>query len=119
MIGRRRQRIEHLCRSYLTRKLSVIPEEYEMELTVPIHTTDVAAYIEGVGDRLFSIRPATAVYVSVFLEYVLRICETMEVGVDVCVPPAANVIERTRFDSDLGIMFVVIGAFCILLVHII
>lgn len=105
----RRRRIEQLCRSYLSQ--STAPE------TMPERPADVADYIEGVGDRLFSIRPATAVYVSVFLEYVLQICKTA--GVDACVPPAANVLEKTRFDSDLGIMFVVIGAFCILLVHII
>ena len=105
------RRIEHLCRSYLSQS-TVIPEECEMEFA---HTPDVADYITG--DHLFSIQPATAVYVAVFLEYVLQICKTA--GVDACVPPAANVLEKTCFDSDLGIMFVVIGAFCILLVHII
>lgn len=88
MSDQRRRAIEHLCRLYLNRQITLI-QECE-ELVVP-HCPD----IEAVGYILFNQRPANLVYVAVFLEYVLRVNESSD---QECLTSAVNVLEKTAFD---------------------
>ena len=100
MEWRRRGCIEKLCRAYLTRNLNL--ELADHDWPVP-DISDVANYIERIGDVVFS-EPANNGRVIAFLDFVLRISETA--GVEECIPPAVNVLVKSSFNpfKDEGVV---------------
>ena len=106
MEWRRRGCIEKLCQAYLTRNLGQNIELVEArDWPVPESGTisDVADYIERIGDIVFS-ESANNGLVVAFLDFVLRISET--VGVEECIPPTINVLVKSSFNpfKDEGVV---------------
>ena len=102
MEWRRRGCIEKLCRAYLTRSSDL--ELADHDWPVPTYCiSDVADYIERIGDIVFS-EPANNGRVIAFLDFVLRISET--VGVEECIPPTINVLVKSSFNpfKDEGVV---------------
>ena len=108
----RREKIEYLCKRFLTRECTAGFTTYhlydyimESLLNDPYYNigSDVGGNIEKIGDLLFNSKPGTLLYVFTFLEfvcgaYVMPYCD--DVPTDTIVTAAANVIERTNFEFE-------------------
>ena len=113
MTTSRRRTIEDLCRSFLSRQNVIIEETREIYKSMlrPLvpdsqPSTDIANFIEGVGDELFNSRPADMAYICIFLEFVCEIYDKVDdVNMDQLTILAANVIERTNFESESKSLF--------------
>ena len=113
MTTSRRKTIEDLCRLFLSRQNVTIEETREIykNMLRPLvpdsqPSTDIANFIEGVGDELFNSRPADMPYICIFLEFVCEIYGKVDgVTMDQLTISAANVLERTNFESESKSLF--------------
>ena len=119
----RRRAIEHFCRLFLNDSSAEIQacRSIYRDLVIPIvpdplPSTDIASFIKGVGDELFNSRPASMVYIMVFLEFVYQVYSKMDIVCkDQIVMSSANVIEKTTFNPirDRPGLFRIITCICI------
>ena len=103
LFNMRREAIETLCRLFLDGDSAVQDwKDIYRDLVRPLVSDslppDIGAFIEGVGDELFSSRPANINYIAVFLEFVSQVNNRVDDSKEIIVLSATNVIERTTFN---------------------
>ena len=103
----RREAIEYLCRSFMTREkenVEFLRGDYEHLVRPVISKLDLAGMtnleeaIVKVGAEIFETRPAKMAYVCTFLEFVCVIAkDNSSISLEDVIRISANVIEKTNF----------------------
>ena len=105
----RREAIEEFCYSFLMNSCEMVQSYRNIYKSVKrltydpsiLYQHDIGVIIQVVGDELFSSRPATLPYVTVYLEFVSDLYEKLDlIPIDKFILHTTIVLEKTSFNPQ-------------------